>query len=123
MPARADLNPRAGGPAPGAPLRLARMGRAGGPGPFQGAARFDRSGVVTIPAGASSATVTKMGGGAPLVLLPGSLVPATPQTNRSGLHVQAAVPNVAKGTVTIYLRKKVSAATKVAWFVTEQTVP
>jgi hypothetical protein len=89
----------------------------------RGAARFDRSGVVTIPAGASSATVAKLGGGAPLVLRPGSLVLATPQTNRAGLYVQAAVPNVAKGTVTIYLSKKVSAATKVAWFVIEQTVP
>jgi len=41
---------------------------------------------------------------------------ATLQTNRGGFYVQAAVPNVSKKTVTIYLNKKAPAAMKVAWF-------
>jgi len=53
----------------------------------------------------------------PLRLLPRCLVLATLQTNRVGLYVQAAVPNSSQGTVTVYLNKKVTAATKVAWFV------
>ena len=41
---------------------------------------------------------------------------ATLQTNRAGFYVQAAVPNLSKKAVTIYLNKKVPAAMKVAWF-------
>jgi len=39
------------------------------------------------------------------------------------VSVQAAVANAAKGTVTVYLNKKVSAATKVAWFLLERGSP
>jgi len=42
---------------------------------------------------------------------------ATLQTNRAGLHVQAAVPSVSKNSITIYLNSKAPAITKVAWFV------
>ena len=83
-----------------------------------GHVQFHTSGVLTMPAGKSSVTFDTLGpGGAPLKLLSGSMVLATPQTNRAGLYVQAAVPNVVKGTVTIYLNKKAPAATKVAWFI------
>jgi hypothetical protein len=85
-----------------------------------GQAKFLTSGRMTIPAGKSAATVSKVAWGSgtvPLKLLPNCLVLATLQTNRAGLYVQAAVPNISKGTVTVYLNKKVTAATKVAWFV------
>jgi len=78
------------------------------------------SGLMTILAGKSAATVSSVVWGGttyPLKLLPRCLVLATLQTNRAGLYVQAAVPNVSNGTVTVYLNKKVTAATKVAWFV------
>ena len=39
---------------------------------------------------------------------------ATLQTNRAGIYVQAAVASPASGKITIYLNKKVTAATKVA---------
>ena len=42
---------------------------------------------------------------------------ATLQTRRSGLYIQAAVPDPTKGTVTIYLSKKAPGATNVAWLV------
>jgi hypothetical protein len=85
-----------------------------------GQVKFLTSGLITIPAGKSAATVSSVvwgGGTVPLKLLPRCLVLATLQTNRVGLYVQAAVPNSSKGTVTVYLNKKVTAATKVAWFV------
>jgi len=78
------------------------------------------SGVLTVGSGKSSATQGSLAGG---LLTPMSAVHATLQTNRAGLFVQAAVPNQANGTVTIYLNKKVAAATKVAWFVVERGAP
>ena len=85
-----------------------------------GQAKFLTSGRMTIPAGKSAATVSSVawgGGAVSLKLLPNCLVLATLQANRAGLCVQAAVPNISKGTVTVYLNKKVTAATTVAWFV------
>jgi hypothetical protein len=82
-----------------------------------GHARFDRSGVVTVPNGAISAIATTIRGGAPLKLLGGSMVLATLQTRRAGLYVQAAVPDPAKGRITIYLNKKAPGAVNVAWLV------
>jgi hypothetical protein len=81
-----------------------------------GRVQFHRSGIATIPAGKSSVAVGTAGG-VTLALFPESRVLATLQTNRAGLFVQAAVPNVSKNTVTIYLNKKAPAATTVAWFV------
>ena len=80
-----------------------------------GRVMFGLSGVLTVPAGKSAATQDLTAGW----LKPASVVHATIQTNRAGLFVQAAVANPAKGTVTVYLNKKVSAATKVAWFILE----
>jgi hypothetical protein len=73
------------------------------------------SGVLTVPAGKSAASQDLTAGW----VKPASVVHATIQTNRAGLFVQAAVANPAKGTVTVYLKKKVSAATRVAWFILE----
>jgi len=73
--------------------------------------------VLTVAAGKSSATQGDLMGG---WLTTDSAVHATLQTNRAGLYVQATVPNVSKGMVTIYLNKKVAAATKVAWFLIER---
>lgn len=72
-----------------------------------------RSGLLTIAKNKSSAST-------PAPLASGqvpSMVLATLQTNRPGVYVQAAVANPATGTVTIYLNKKVTAATKVAFFI------
>ena len=45
------------------------------------------------------------------------MVLATLQTNRAGVYIQAAVANPATNKITIYLNKKVPAATKVAYFI------
>jgi len=77
-----------------------------------GRLRFSsRSGRVTIAAGKSSASTTVH------ALTSSSMVLATLQTNRSGVYVQAAVASPSADRITIYLNKKVTAATKVAYFV------
>jgi hypothetical protein len=80
-----------------------------------GRAGFSRSGLLTIAAGKSStsATVPALTAGAPMP----SLVLATLQTNRAGVYIQAAVASPGSNKITIYLNKKVTAATKVAYFV------
>jgi len=50
-------------------------------------------------------------------LTKGSLVVATLQQHRGSIFVTAAVPNVSKHTVTIYLSKRPAANTRVAWVV------
>jgi len=70
-----------------------------------------RSGQVTIAAGKSSVRTTVY------ALTSSSMVLATLQTNRSGVYVQAAVASPAADRITIYLNKKVTAATTVAYFV------
>ncbi len=45
-----------------------------------------------------------------------SMVLATPQANRAGIHIQAAVANPAAGTITISLNKAIPAAARVAYF-------
>jgi hypothetical protein len=86
----------------------------------EGRVMFGLSGVLTVASGKSSATQGGLTGG---LLTPATAVHATLQTNRAGLYVQAAVPNESKGTVTVYLNKKVAAATKVAWFILERGAP
>jgi hypothetical protein len=76
-----------------------------------GEAIFSRSGVVTVPKGASKASIGEV------VLHPQSLVLATLQQNRASRWVRAAVPSAARGTITIYLNQAVTADTRVAWFV------
>ncbi len=72
-----------------------------------------RSGLLTIAKNKSSVSnpVPLAGGQTP------SMVLATLQTNRPGIYIQAAVANPATNMITIYLNKKVTAATKVAVFI------
>jgi hypothetical protein len=76
-----------------------------------GPAVFSRSGVVRVPSGKSTATVTGVS------LTPASLVLATLQQFVSGVSVLAAVPNVAGRSFTVHLSKSVTASAKVAWFI------
>ena len=76
-----------------------------------GPAAFSRSGIAVVAKNASSVTIRN------LSLSGSSLVLATPQTNRAGVWVQAAVPDPKTRTATIHLSKKVSAPTRIAWFV------
>jgi hypothetical protein len=75
-----------------------------------GKASFSRSGIVTIPAGASQITNSVSS------LTSDSLVLATLQQNRPGVWVRAAVPDVAANSFTIFLNQAVVVATNVAWF-------
>ncbi len=79
-----------------------------------GKAAFSRSGSASVPKGKSFVDVSVPGG-----LSSGSLVVATPMLNRSGVYVQAAVPNPSSGTFRINLNKVASSSssTPVAWFV------
>jgi len=76
-----------------------------------GKATFSRSGVVTVGAGKSRATVGNAG------LTSESLVLVTLQQHATGVYVLAAVPDVAADAFTVYLSKAVPARTKVAWFI------
>ncbi len=78
-----------------------------------GVATFTRSGVVTIAAGASSATH------AGVALSSTSLVLANLQNSLPGVYVQAVVPTVSAHSFEIVLSAKVPAGktAKVAWFV------
>ncbi len=76
-----------------------------------GKAQFNRSGILTVAAGKSSATKT----GVPLTAA--SLVLATLQQDRAGVYVRSAVPNVSASSFTIHLSKAVTANSNVAWFV------
>jgi hypothetical protein len=72
---------------------------------------FSRSGLLTVAAGKSS--ISKAVG----ALSATSMVLATLQSNRAGVYIQAAVASRASGRITIHLNKKVTAATKVAYFI------
>jgi hypothetical protein len=76
---------------------------------------FERAGLLTIAKGKSSVStnVAAIGASGPMP----TMVLATLQTNRAGVYIQAAVLDPAASKVTIYLNKKMSAATKVAFFV------
>jgi hypothetical protein len=77
----------------------------------QGRVSFTRSGTLTIAARTSSISTAMP------ALSATSMVLATLQTNRAGVYIQAAVANPATGRITIYLNRRVTAATKVAYFV------
>jgi hypothetical protein len=79
-----------------------------------GKATFSRSGVLTIPKNAQYAKVTDV------ALTTASFVIATLVQYRSGVWVSAAVPNVAADSITIYLNKKATLATKVGWIALEK---
>jgi hypothetical protein len=78
---------------------------------IDGRVSFTQSGLLTIAAGKSSVSTTRP------ALNPATMVLATLQSNRAGVYIQAAVASPASGKITIYLNKKVTAATKVAYFV------
>lgn len=78
---------------------------------IDGVAAFSRSGVMTVPAGAGSATVRGVD------LTGNSFAVATLQDNIPGLFVRAAVPNPAARSITIYLDRPAPQAARVAWFV------
>jgi len=76
-----------------------------------GSAVFDRSGVVTVAAGHSTATKTG------IALTAASLVLATIQGNVAGVFVQGVTRVTgSSGSFTIHLNKTVSKSVKVAWF-------
>jgi hypothetical protein len=52
-----------------------------------------------------------------VLLTPNSVVLATVQQTAGGAMVKAAVPNVPKGTITIYLNKAVTTTVTVGWFI------
>ncbi len=78
-----------------------------------GVATFARSGVITIAAGASSATHTGV------TLSSASLVLANLQNSLPGVFVEAVVPSISGHSFEIFLSTKVPAGktAKVAWFV------
>jgi hypothetical protein len=93
-----------------------------------GATLFNRSGLVTIPAGAIKTTVV-LGGfnHGPLnaevkygdtIVQPASLIFATPQERPdAGVFVRAVVPHPSTNSFTIYLNKVVAGGVKVGWFI------
>jgi hypothetical protein len=76
-----------------------------------GRAVFGRSGVLVIPARSRSAT--KAG----IRLTRASLVLAILRQHQAGVHVEAAVPDPATGSFTVYLNRRVRRDIQVAWFV------
>jgi len=78
---------------------------------IDGVASFSRSGVVTLPAGASSAIVRGV------QLTGNSFIVATLQDNFPGLFVRAAVPNPVARAITVYLDRAAPQAARVAWLV------
>lgn len=75
----------------------------------KGAASFSRSGRVNVPAGARSVTV-------PVNVRATTTAHATIQTRQSGISIEAAVPSLADGTLTIWLTRAAKTPTTVAWF-------
>jgi hypothetical protein len=76
-----------------------------------GSAVFSRSGVLTIPAGARSATQTDV------PLTSASLVLAVLQRHQRFRHVEAAVPHPGTSSFTVHLNLPASPGCLVAWFV------
>jgi hypothetical protein len=66
---------------------------------------------MTVAAGHSSATVTRV------ALSAASLVLATLQQHHASVSVLAAVPDVSRSSFTVYLSTTVTAPAKLAWFV------
>ncbi len=77
----------------------------------QGPVKFSSSGRTRIPAAKAKVVLTG------LALKPTSMVLATLQTRQSGVHVEAAVPDAATGTATVYLSKATTGAADLGWFV------
>jgi len=79
---------------------------------INGKAIFSRSGVMTIPPGASAATVTDVD------LTAGSLVLATLQDDLPTVLLRAAVPDPRARTITLYLTRSAGrSGARVAWLV------
>jgi len=81
-----------------------------------GPAVFARSGLLTVRAGRSSATQTRV------ALTKASLVLATLQQDRAGLWIRSAVPDPARRSFTVHLSKTAPAATNVAWFIIDSLI-
>ena len=64
-----------------------------------------------MPTGQYSATATSVS------LTSTSLVMATMQQRRAGISIEAAVPNTAASSFTVYLSKAVPSDTVIAWFI------
>jgi hypothetical protein len=77
----------------------------------EGSAVFSRSGVLTVPAGATSATRTGVR------LSDASLVLAVPQRHQVLRHVEAVVPHPGSSSFTVHLNLPASPGCVVAWFV------
>jgi len=77
----------------------------------EGRVHFNRTGMLTIAKDKSSVSAAVPALSAQTTVL------ATLQTNRAGVYIQAALASPASGKITVYLNKKVTAATKVAYFV------
>jgi hypothetical protein len=73
--------------------------------------RFRSSGRTRIAAGQAKVVLTG------LALKPTSLVPATLQTRRNGVSVEASFPDPAAGTATVYLGKATPGPVDLGWFV------
>jgi hypothetical protein len=84
----------------------------------EGVAAFSRSGIATV-AGTSGKTAqsVKVTG---VALTAASMILATPQAKVAGVGVEAAVPDAAAGSFTIYLTKAVKVSLPVAWFIVDQ---
>ena len=76
-----------------------------------GKAVFSRSGIIRIPARSRSATHRNIPLGA------SSLVLAVLRQHQPGVHVEAAVPNPAANSFTVYLSRRTRRAVEVAWLV------
>lgn len=77
----------------------------------RGRVRFDSAGRVAVRAGQTRAVISN------LALTPNSIVLATLQARRRGLHVEAAVADPATNSATIFLNKEAPAPVDVGWFV------
>jgi hypothetical protein len=77
----------------------------------RGPVKFSSSGRTRIPAGQARVVLTG------LALKPTSMVLATLQTRRNGVHVEAAVPDPVTGSATVYLSKPTPGAADLGWFV------
>jgi hypothetical protein len=84
----------------------------------KGKAEFSRSGLASVNGSTAAPKSSIRVSG--VALTAKSMVLVTPQKNVGGVWVQGAVPNVAKGFVTIFLNETVTAPYPVAWMVVER---
>ena len=76
-----------------------------------GRVKFSSAGRIAVAAGQAKVVLSG------LALSPSSLVLATLQTRKKGLFVEAAVPDLASSSATVYLNKPAPTAVELGWFV------